>query len=556
MPDRDERQFRPEPDQFWTRWSLTNRGRLPASWATVLASDPLLTGARVVVDLALGGGARRVLLGPTGWDATAGVGGDSRLVAGELADEPVLDEALTVGEAGPSGRSIALSVAGRLVAADELLRLGLPLAGRGEVSLLAPGVSWDDRLVWLRGPLRGGVQFGHRDEFVDLSVEDPVVGEAEIPPWILDSDRWPNIPSSSVGQRVPIVVGRGFGPCPRIDSSNGGTEDDFVVAYGWGLEVEQVYVAGTLATLTTDYTVEEVKDGLGLPVTVIRLAAGAGSDEFAEVHAKVAESADRRRGLDLPAAVRRLLHEYGGFSADRLSDRLFAECQARVAAFGPATGTGSVPRVCVNQPVGSLEFVSTMLESYPYLSIVWDGAGLGLVASDHRATPCASLERGVYPIAERVEGGRYSETGLDDLRTAFTLRTQYNPVSDRFALVGLRRPSNNALCAMAQSLLGVDQAEGELTSVHIADASTQAFVLDWLVEHRCRLAYEVEVNAYPLAWFFLRLGDTVRWTDDDAGLSAAPAIVVGRTWSRGLVTIRLRVYPQTNRVGGSSLSYQ
>jgi hypothetical protein len=112
------------------------------------------------------------------------------------------------------------------------------------------------------------------------------------------------------------------------------------------------------------------------------------------------------------------------------------------------------------------------------------------------------------------------------------------------------------LCAMAQSLLGVDQAEGELTSVHIADASTQAFVLDWLVEHRCRLAYEVEVNAYPLAWFFLRLGDTVRWTDDDAGLSAAPAIVVGRTWSRGLVTIRLRVYPQTNRVGGSSLSYQ
>lgn len=565
MPDRDEDRLVDDPPEGWARFSIVNRGRTPAGWATALRRDPMLRTAAVVVDLSMGRGQRRIVLGPMAVNVDAGLDGQTRAIRQAMLEEPELQESLQIGEPGPSSRSSAVSVDGRLVGPAALVATGWPLAGRGEVSLVAEGVSWDDRLVWIRGTMASGVQWGLDEEFVDVTVDDPPIGGAEIPPWILDAERWPDIVDQSVGQRVPIVIGRGILPCPRVDHSEGidndgdgandiapGTRDEFVVCYGTDVTVERVWIGGTAAEETIDYTVHQGTDSIDLPVTTIRGVSNRSAQLDNEVHAKVVETVTA--GLNLGTLIRRVLHDYGGFAADRLSDRLFAEFSARAGAYGPNTSTGlSIPRVVVNEPAGSLDYVANgLLESYPYVSLVWDGAGIGPVVVDHRADPVAALTRGRGYVLGRQAGARYRETPISELRTGFSLQWGYDPVQRTYAQVSFRNRMNNALCELAAQVIGADQVDGGRSSVTITDSASANASLDWLCEHFCRPAYDVDLDCFPQAWFAIRLGDTVTWTDDQVDFEAEKAIVTGRSWSRGHVTLSLRVFPRIWRVGGGT----
>lgn len=566
MPDRDEYHPIPESEaEGWSRFSLANRGRCPASWAAALLIDPALQDAAVVVDLSLGRGQRRVLLGPLVPSLTAGLDGRERVVHEAMADEPELSESLEIGEPGPAGRSVAVSVDGRWINPAQILATGSPVAGRGEVSLVAPGISWDDRLVWIRGPTARGVQFGLDEEFVDLTVDDPPSTGAEVPPWVLDDERWPNIVDQSVGQRLPLVLGRGILPCPRVDHSDGidtdgdgtndipaGDNDDFVVCYGHDITVQQVWIGGSAGVESTDYSVVQTQDSLDLPVTVIRGLRNASAQIDVEVQAKVVST--NTAGLTLAVLIRTLLHDYGAFSGDRLSDRLFAEFAARAGEYGPDASTGlSIPRLVVNEPTGALDFVANgLLESYPYVSLIWDGAGIGPVIVDHRAPPVQTLTKGQGYVLGRQEGGRYRETALSDLRTGFSLQWKYDPVQRTYARISIRSRQNNALCDLAAQLIGGDQIDSQRSSVTIVDEASAEATLDWLCEHKCRPAYDVDIDCLPIAWFHLRLGDTISWTDDDVGISAEKAIVIGRNWKRGLVTVKIRVFPRLWQVGGGT----
>lgn len=571
MPDRDEDRIVDQPPEGWQRWSLPNRGRVPASWASALRADPLLRSAAVVVDLSLGRGQRRIVLGPRSPAIGASVDGSQRAVLQAFQDEPELSESIGIGEPGPSGRTVAISVDGRLVEPGALVATGWPLAGRGEVSLVADGVSWDDRLVWCRGPMASGISFGRDEEFVDLTVDDPPIGGAEIPPWILDDERWPDIVDQSVGMRVPIVLGRGILPCPRVNHSEpidsdgdgdediaAGARDEFVVCQGHGVTVQRVWIGGTAAVEGTDYEVHQGTDALALQVTTIRgLDPEATAQIDVEVHAKVVATALRDAGgarLDLGTLIRVLLHDYGGFSADRLSDRLFAEFRARLGAYGPDAATGlSIPRVVINEPAGALDYVANgLLQSFPYVSLVWDGAGIGPVVVDHRADPIVSLVRGRGLALGRPEGVRYKETPLSELRTAFALQFDFDPVEKTYGQIATRNRRNNALCELAAQAIGGDQVDSQRTSVVIADRASAEATLDWLCEHRCRPSYQVDLECLPKAWFVLRLGDTVLWTDSQVGFEAEKAIVVGRTWRRGAPELSLRIFPRLWRVGGGT----
>lgn len=563
--DRDESRIYSDAEQYLARWSITNRGRVPRTWYAALKADPLLRTAAVVVDLSLAAGQRRLLLGPKYLVLGTGMDNTRRSVMAEMIEEPDLTESITIGEAGPQGRSVAVSVSGRLVKPKDVLASGWPMAGRGEVSLVADGVSWDDRLIWIRGPMSGGVQFGRDSEFIDITINDPPATGSEIPPWVLDTDRWSALPSSSVGERVPIIIGKGITPCPRVDITAisdtddpdypGGTNNEFLVCYGYSVTVEDVWISGTLVP-SSYYTILQTTDGLGLTVTTIRFNASysAAADSNAEVHARV-EASTNSASLDLAGGIRIVLRDYGGFIGDRVSERLFAEASSRSAAFGPPSTGIRAPRIVINQASGAIEYVSGgLLGSYPYMSLAWDGAGIGPVAIDHRAPPVTSLTRDVYPMLGRPEGVRYQETPMSELRTSFALRYDYQAVRDTYSAVVTRNRNNNALCALAAAAIGSDQADPQRDSVTIDDSATAGFVMDWLCEHFCRPAYDVQVDAYPAAWFLLRLGDTITWTDDHAGFSDVKAIVTGRTWSHGKVTITLRCFPRLWNVGGGSLT--
>lgn len=558
--DRDEQRVYSAAYDWWSRWSGGgSASRVPAAWATALHDDPLLRSARVVVDLSLGGGQVRILVGPAFAFAAAGRSSEPRRIHGELLSEPTLTEEIEPGQGGLQRRSVSVSVSGRLVRPAAVLATGRPLAGHGEVSLLCDGMGWDDRIVWLRGPTNAGVVFGCDAEIVDVTISDPNLSGQVVPPWILDVDRWENLPETSVGERVPIVIGDVILPCARINSSDEGGTDRFLVAYGHGgLQLTTAWVrAGAEVRAEEDATgtLTETDDALQLPVTIVGFAGGPASvvaEIDCEVFVQVRSADEDLRGLNVVEAVRRLVRDY---DPGRESPRLFSEAASRLAQLG-ATSSGTYPGLVVNTAAGLYDYVGNdVFADHPYLSLAWDGARIGPVLIDHRAQPVARLGPGVYPVAARVEGGRYEEGALDDLRTSFTVRYDYTPVSGVWRGVRTRNPGNNNVCAAAAALLGGEQVGDDVQALSVRDESTAGVILDWLCEHYGRLPYTVEVLCYPVAWFVFRLGDAIRWTDPDVGFEDVAALVVGRERRHGAVTLKLRLYPDLWKVGGGSRSF-
>ena len=542
--DRDERRVMSDSDRFWSRWSGL-KSRCPNAWFDEVQRDPLLRRVRLMVDLSLVG-ERHILLGPAEYTAAAGRAGTTRAVHSDLVGEPPLEEGIDIREGGPVQRSLAISMDARLVDPIAILQSGRPISGRAEASLFFPDLNWDERLVWMRGPLSGEVSFGsHTKELLDLSISDPPNRGAQIPPWLLDASRFPRILAESVGLRIPIVIGRATLPAPRVDNSTTGSYDEFLICYGHDVVVETVWVNGAISVSGSQ---QSVFDELGLPVTIWRFLSVVGvTDDFDEVHVEVRESTAKLSGLDIPEAVRRVLG-YGGLLRERISESRFSEASAKIGQFGSSNG-GTLPKIAINTPTSAIEYVGqALLADHPYLSLAWDGPGLGLIAIDHRAESVASLSNGVYPVIGRVPGGRYKQNALSDLRTNFVLRWGYDPVTDSWPNFEQRNAKNNALCAMAERLLEEEQTAEEISALSIGDASMAAFVADWLVEHLSRPSLEVEIECYPVAWLIFRLGDKIKWTD--VGLfSSVSAIIVHRSWSRGRVALTLRLFPSWKQGG-------
>ena len=552
MADRDEFSAPFDPSVDWGRWSSVAVGRVSSEWMDAIRSDPLLRRARVVGALVFGG-ERRALAST---EIIRSTSRDGRRVEAspDLEDEPELEESIDIGNPGPRSRSISATVPGRLVRAGDMLAAGRQLEAHGEVSLLIDGMTWEHRLVFLRGPTVGGMIVGRDDEPVELTISDPQIHTRLIPPWLLDTTRFDELPASASGKRIPLIVGYARGvPCPRVASSVGGGDDDFLVGYG-SLSVSAQWIQGAT---TASGTVVVTEDDRGLPVTLLRYTAGA-SDDFATINATAKETGSAI-ARSVVRSIERILTLHGLIDSTRISDRLFSEARVREPDTGLGTGARTSPRICVNEPTRALDYVTDdLLGDYPWCSMVWDGAGLGPVVIDHRAEPVARLEVGQYPIAERVEGGGYELGGADDLVTSVIVRYDYDPVTDTYEGVETRDQETSTICATASRISGGDNPSEDLDGLTIGDQPTAAFTADWIVEHRSRPYLDVMVLAYPVAWIMLRLGDPVRWTDDDEEivLDDEEAILIGRAWRGGMVELTVRVFPRAwGDIGGGSRAY-
>lgn len=541
-----------DPSVDWTRWSSVALGRVPPEWLSALRADPLLRRARVVVDLVFGGELR--VTAHAGPEPLSSASRDGRRVraAPDLLEEPELEERLEVGQAAPQGRSISVQVPGRIVRAPSLLAAGRQVEAHGEVSLIVDGMTWENRLVFLRGPTTGGIQVAREDEDAELTVSDPQAQTRQIPAWILDATRFPELPANASGDRVPLIVGSARGtPCPRVASSVGGGTDDFLVGYG-DLNVTRQWIQGASTSSGSEL---QTTDARGLPVTILRYVAGA-SDDFATINATCRERGayQDRTVVDV---VRRLLTMFGLLDATRLSDRMFAEAAVREPNTGIEDGGRVSPRCCVNRPVPALNYVTeNLLVDYPWCTLAWDGSGLGPVVVDFRLEPVAVLTVGQYPLAQRPDGARYEVGAVEDLVTSVAVRYDYDPVADAYEGVEVRDTETSTICATAARIIDGDSPAEDIDGLTIGNQATAAFTADWIVEHRSRQHLDVVVEAYPVCWLTLRLGDPVRFSDPEAPLTDEQAVVIGRKWSSGLVELTIRVWPRAwGDVGGGSVAY-
>lgn len=537
MADIDERGSA-QALEDWQRWSTAARGRVPSSWASELRRDPLLLRARVVVDVVFGR-EHRVIASSSPMVCTTRAGQARQVLPWLIGDaEPDVAEDLEPGNAEPAGRSVTFVLPGDLVKPLELRRRRRPFVGYGEVSLAFDGMTWEDRIVHVRGPCSGRILAGGDDEPIQFTISDPAVGGASIPAWVLDTTRWPELASTSNGQRCPLVVGIGRLPCPRVSTSTGGGNDNFLVGYGT-LAADEVLLDGVVnANSSTIVTT----DGSDLPVTLLRWTNSDAVADFASVYARVhTTDADT---LGLFGAIRQILRDYGRVDPSRISDRLFADAEARAGMVGISSGSRTSPLIVINEPVGALEYVTgTLCQDYPWISMAWDGPGVGPVVVDHRSRPVAKLTVGTYPLLGRADGAFYEWLPTEDLVTRVVLRYDYQPALDVFDGVEYRGPRNSDLCAEALRIRGEEREVG-IDAVTIGDASTAAYTADWIVEHLSRPACDVVTDAFPLAYLQLRVGDPVRWNDDDHGMDDEEAILIGRRWSSGRVELTFRIWPK------------
>lgn len=568
--DRDEADARAEMAADWGRWSLTVQSRVPPAWRRALRVDPMLRDARVAVDVVLS--RTRRIMAATEEITCENREGESFTYRPLLLSEPDLEDAVGVGVADPEARAVRFSLPGFECRIDEILASAWPMSGQAEVSLIVPGMTWDERLVHVRGPLDGPIRFSAREEWVDIGCVDPQIASRELPRWTLDETRWPKLADvdedeesgtfgqlilgSSVGVRCPLVVTESYArPCPRVDYSNTSVLlfDTFLVGQGH-LTVGDIWVEGNPLIDTQTPEILHTLDGRGLPVTLIQFDGNDGvSDLSVNVHASAL-----REPMALIPAIRILLRDFAGLGSERLSQRLLSEAEAKAGDGGGGDGTGrSSPLVYLNEPARAIDYLAgELLREYPFVSLGWDGSALGPVVIDHRADPIFDLEAGIYPCLGIVDAGRYEASPASAIRTSFTVRYNYDPIADVYRGIVTRNPDNSTICQMGQGIVDGDQPMEPIDAQSVGDKPTAEYTADWLVEHFGRPYLAVTLECFPVAWLIFRPGDTVRWTDRAQGLVEQRAIVVRRAWSAGAVEITLRIYPALwTAIGGGSQAF-
>lgn len=532
----------------WGRYGAALRGRITAPWLAALRRDPLLREARVVVDVVLG--RRRFLLSTVQLRSTT-KSGALRPTWQQLAAEPELVNAIEPGIPDAQSRSVSVSFRGLPADLRALLSTGWPIAGQAEVSLLVDGMDWEDRIVYLRGPISGGISFGTDEELITIGIADPQVVSAVVPPWTVARERFPEISEDfgSVGEPIPVVLTKCTAyPCLRTKLATSIVETNrFLAGYGV-LTVGNTWVDGVLTVPSgTIHTV----DARGLPVTLIEYSWSTG-DENSSVHANL--TGPKAQEMSLIPAIREILSSLGGVKGERLTERLFGEAAAKLADVGASPSARTSPVIVLNAQSRALEAIAALLGDWPMVSMLWDGPGIGPVVIDSRSEPVARLTLGTYPLMQRANGALYEASPATELRTSYQIRYGYNPMRDSWAGIVDRNPDNSDVCRMALDICEVEQPEDPIDALSIGDAATAGMIADWLVEHRSRPSVSTVVEAYPEAWLLLREGDTFLFSDPAVGITEARAVIVSRRWQRGgegtRVEIGIRCYPGRSAIIG------
>lgn len=554
----------------WRAWSYAEFGRMPPAWREALDADPHLRSARVVIDLVFARSRRVTVMGGltrTEWQARSAEPfhitslrnpAEGVQVWPALLDEPPLRDDVQLSNTGVSAgaRSIQVSLWGELVDPKGIIQAGWPLYGEAEISLMTPGMPWEQRLVYLRGKVTASSN-GPNEELVRVTVSDPFFQVEAIPPWVLDTTRWPFLNDASVGERTPIVVnGATRVPLWKVSASAPNATNSYLVAEGHQVSIDAIYAAGQLAG-ATNYDVSQQLDGAGLPVTVIDFLPASGAPVWtgdrASIYAQVTETGSTTTGLI--QAVRQLMQRYGQGPRKRLALRLFGEAEARVGQVGGTVGGRLSPLIVVNEQTTVERYVGDVLfNDYPMAVLAWEDEGLGPVVVDSRAIPVAQITCGTFPCHDRPPGVQYEWDPVGNLRNSFVLRYDFDAMDNIYRKVTERNPTNNALCQWSEQFVGVSPAQ-EMRSTTITDASTANYVLDWWVEHAARPSCTVRLRFFPEAWFTLRRGDPIEFTDLSVGFNAERAIVLGRSWTKGVVEFVFRIFPRQLDLTGAERSY-
>jgi hypothetical protein len=554
-------------------WSGTT-GQL-AHTAGAVGAGFTLARAVMVVDIIIGARAHgvraRVAVEPLAIvDSATGI--DHSAIGGLVA-HPDFAEDYTLGNGASGARSVTITMDPSVLNPRKLIANGVLLHGFAEVSVhLRPmrgPAEWRDRVVLMRG-IVDGAKFGalfplpdspwlHGKELMELEIVDPrELCQTRLPAWVIgNSDRFTTPHSSAIGGRIPLALNSyNRIPAVRVTTNAVGVQN-FVVAAGtdWVVSTSTgVTVNGVVKTsgdATYGWNKTEGQDSTGVRYTYINFTNGATawSDSDA-VHVTVTSESTVEQ-LNVVKMIRELCVAYGAFGGSGVNDALFAVAESKLP---PAL---AVPKFLANAGGGGnagtlLDVIENAIcESYPMISMVWQDGGYGPILTDYRTAPVMHLIVGAVPIIDR--GSLVQASTASAIKNSFVVRYGYDPLLDVFTGVVTRDPTNSAVCAYSQDIVGQRDAD-PIESIYITDDATASYVADWLVAHIALPSYLVEYEALPTAFFRLRRGDTVELTDPEFGWTQERATVEGLFFSPGKARVTLRVWQRFVDLGGAALS--
>lgn len=535
----------------FTRWRTGRaglRGVAPSTyWQAIAQRDPDLRSVVLCVELVLGEDTVvRVASRPC--STRSSMTGEAQQWVGALADDIALTMDYQYGQPSSTAKSMSITLPNELVDCAAIIAAGRLLAGVGEVSLNVDGGDYDQRLTLIRGDIDDGVQFGARTQLVQLSITDPAGSvDTQLPPYVLDTDRFASLPDDSTGARLPVVL-PSFGALPAVLVQASATTPLYACCHGH-LTIGTVYVDGTAYTAgDVYYPWQELheQDALGEPYTQLRFTGGlAGFSGNEAVYVVLSGGYSDGRPTNI---VRALVEQYSALGVEGLNGLLFARAEAAL---------GSITARCAANASGSnstttLAFIEgELLASFPMVTMVWDGGAYGPVVTSRRGAPVARLVADQWPLLDRATS--VTEQGKADIYNSFVLQYGYDPLADTYTGVVQRNPTNSTLCSVSRQLVGERQAD-TMVSLWITDEGVANAVADWLAEHLTLPSYRVDYDASPWVLLHLRRGDNVLLTDPEFGWTNTQCTVESITYTPSRCVLGLRVWARYYNLGGGSYS--
>jgi hypothetical protein len=537
---------------YWQTGQSGARGSFNENWWEFYESDVTMGGLALCVELVFGKD-KVVRIGTKSVSVTDNAGKVYRFQA-LMTDQPELSNTYSIGEPASQARSFTVQLPSSLVDPISLVSQGKMIAGIGEVSLQYDGGTYEDRLVVMRGEMDTGITFGPlAGGIIECTITDPKEGvDITLPPNVIDTERFPDVPSEAIGQRFPVVIPRfKWTPAQFISGAGTGVNPYALVCQG-DATVYSVYVDGELkgsGDAVYGWTKHDMIDGKGVSYTAIRFDVATTAFDFTEgVYVDVAGPDQEKNPLQ---QIKKILSSYSGMNQSGINEWLFSKAEAKIPYLDS--------RMCINAGGSSntkaLTFIEgEFLQSFPMISMVWSQGGYGPVVTDRTQIDkiVAYLTVGQAPLLSRAT--IVQETPKTELRNEFTIRYNYNAQDDVYESVAIRTSETSTLCQISQQLVGYRPDE-VIDSTWITDDATANYVLDWLVEHISVPSYYVEYDATPITFFNLSIGDNVRLTDSDFNWSEKVATVQTLTLGKGYCKIGLRVWVFLETVSGAARSY-
>ena len=518
-------------------------------WKLKAEEDPYLRKACFTVDLIFGNGKRYRI-------ATKSITVYEDDIAIHysplLLESPSIDNSYDFKGGTASQRSINISCDARMLDPMAMVLGGSMLCGVGEISIQIDGEKYEDRYVFIRGDMTGGIEFGADKEQIDITISDPRNSVDKIIPEAFTTKQgFPNLPDDQIGLRFPLAItGCRLIPCIKLDNNNYGPT--FLVVHGHSYNIGAVYLEGqevevesAIATggspepiIVSNWTQIYGQDELGQPYTAVTFQnQNTPAFEKANVYASVYPIQGNAKTIS--EIIKHLITTYSLLGINGYDFLLHGRSVAKEG--GLLRGEILINGSSQNNIATCLSYIDqSICNDYPMFKGTYTGRGFGIIYTDRKAiNNVAHFIRGQGLLFDRV--GVVAESDTEDLFNSFTLRYNYNALTDNFMNTVTRNQNNSNLCLISQSRIGLRE-HSILDSVLIKDDITANAVIEWYVNHYTLPSYTVTYIGSAKLFFMVQLGDNVQITDDKLGIEKQKATIVGLNYSKGLLEIQFLLW--------------